>query len=497
MNDIVDPRNLVEVDPKEARRLGAQSLTAYGKIFFPRTFRQKSPEMHEAIGQALYGPSRFNAFEVFRDGAKTTLLRVFTSQRIAYGISRTIMYVSISQPHSVFSLRWLKRQVEFNTKWAQCFGLKKGPKWSDEWIEIWHEVEQCFITILAMGITGQIRGFNPDDYRPDLIIIDDILNEENTHTKEQRKKIEDLLFGALLNSLAPASEAPWAKAVFLQTPLHKEDAIETCMKDPEWNPMRISVFNAKGESNWPSRYPTDMLLKAKEAHIRRGQYRLWMREKECKLVAGEEKAIDITKFKIIDVLPEYMDVIIAIDPASSDKEEADDHAIVALGFKGEEVYVLDYHLAKAVMPDEAANVFFTFVLKYSPRKAAVETISYQRVLKWYLEQEMKKRRIFVAIDAIQDKRSKANRIMQALPGTVAYGHFWVRPGATQLISQADDYDPNVKEQPDDLLDAISTGIIAYNPALRQSSSDDIEGEYKRIREEERETYGELEYGGAP
>lgn len=489
--------DLVLFDSKEARRLGASSLISYGKIFFPKTFRQKSPEMHEAIGRALYAPHRFNAFEVFRDGAKTTLLRVFTSQRIAYAISRTIMYVSVSQPHSVFSLRWLKRQVEFNTKWAQTFGLKKGPKWSDEWIEVWHEVEQCFITILAMGITGQIRGFNPDDYRPDLIIIDDILNEENTGTKDQRAKIESLLFGALLNSLAPSSEAPWAKAVFLQTPLHREDAIEKCMVDPEWNPVRFSVFNSKGESSWPERYPTETLLRAKEAHIRRSQLRLWMREKECKLISGEEKAIDVAKFKMIDVLPEYMDVIIAIDPASSDNEAADDHAIVVLGFKGEETYVLDYHLAKAVMPDEAAHHFFTFILKYNPRKAAVETISYQRVLKWYLEQEMKKRRVWLAIDPIQDRRSKANRIMQAIPGTVAYGHFWIRPSHSELITQADDYDPNVKDQPDDLLDAIATGIISYNPALRQASDDDIEGEYMRIRQEEKTDYKALSYSGAP
>lgn len=485
--------DLVSITPTEAVQLGAESLTKYGRIFFPRTFRQKSPPMHEEVGRALYSPARYNAFKIYRDGAKTTLLRTFTSQRIAYAISRTIMYVSVSQQHAMFSLRWLKRQVTSNHKWADTFQLRPGTKWTDEWMEVSHGIEETPITVLAMGITGQIRGFNPDDYRPDLIILDDVLNEENTATKEQRKKIDDLIFGALLNSLAPASEAPWAKAVMLQTPMNRDDAIERCMKDPQWHGLTFSVFDEKGESSWPERWPLDVLLQEKEAHIRRSQLRLWMREKECKIVSGEEKAIDVTKFKYYDVLPEYLDTIIAIDPASSDREEADDHAIVALGFKGADVYVLDYHLAKAVMPDQAAHHFFTLALLYSPRKAAVETIAYQRILKWYLEQEMLKRRVWVAIDAIQDKRSKANRIMQAIPGLTSYGHFYIRPSMNELITQADDYDPNIKDQPDDLLDAIATGITAMNPAMRANNT--IDGEYSYV-EEERE-YERLEVKGCP
>ena len=332
--------DLVQITPHQAVLLGAESLTKYGKLFFPRTFRQESPPFHEKIGSALYGPARYNAFEVFRDGAKTTLLRVYASQRIAYGLSRTIMYVSVSQQHAMFSLRWLRRQVEHNTRWSQTFGLVKGDKWTDEWMEVKHMLQESdqgsgmpvTITVLAMGITGQIRGFNPDDFRPDLIIIDDILNEENTATPDQRKKIDDLLFGALLNSLAPATECPTAKAVFLQTPFDKKDAIEKCMHDPSWNPVKFGIFDEKGESRWEARYPTDWLQAEKEAHIRRSQYRLWMREKECTLVSGEEKAIDVTRFKTYDVLPEYLDTLISIDPASSERPDADENAVVALGF---------------------------------------------------------------------------------------------------------------------------------------------------------------------
>ena len=484
---------LEKIDPREAAELGSRDLTLFGRLFFPRTVRQETPPFHRDMDAALCGPSRFNAFKIFRGGAKTTKLRIYKAMRISYGISRTIMYVSASQQHSCFSVRWLRRQVMHNQKWAATFGLRRGEKWTDEWCELYHGIEETPITVLAMGITGQIRGFNPDDFRPDLIIIDDVLDDENTKTPEQRKKIEELLFGALLNSLAPSSECATAKAVFLQTPFHKDDAIEKCMLDPEWNPLSFGCFDDQGESRWPSRFPTEVLKSSKEAAVRRSQYRLWMREMECKIVSGEDKALDVTRVKYYDVLPEYLDTLISIDPASSDSPTADDHAIVALGFKGLDVYVLDYHLAKGVMPDLAATHFFNLALLYAPRRAAVESISYQRVLKWYLEQEMIKRRVFVPIQAIQDRRSKANRIMQAIPGYLHYGRFFIRPSMTELVSQMDDYDPSVKDQPDDLIDAIATGIIAWNPSLRQHGAD-IEGEFAR---EEEDRYPALEFGGCP
>jgi len=496
-----------EINAREAAELGATSLTAYGQLFFPRTFRQKSPEMHEAIGRALYGMDRFNAFEIFRDGAKTTLLRTYTSQRIAYAISRTIMYVSVSQDHSKFSLRWLRRQVEHNKRWTQTFGLSPGSKWTDEWMEVkcnlvkdqYQPDMPVTVTVLAMGITGQIRGFNPDDYRPDLIVLDDILNEENTATPEQRKKIEDLVFGALLNSLAPATEVPTAKAVYLQTPFHKEDSAEKCQSDPQWNGMKLGIIEYKDghpwKSRWPDRYPLEQVLKDKESHVRRSQYRLWMREKECMIVSGEDKALDISKLKYYDILPESLDTIISLDPASSDSPKADDFAITALGFKGLDVYLLDYTADKGVMPDKAANDTFNLILLYSPRKIVVEAVSYQRIMAWYLEQEMAKRRMFVAVEALQVKKmSNADRIMQTLPGLMAFGHFFCRPHHTKFLQQADDYDPQVKDVKDDILTAIANGIISSNPGLRLMAAGD--DDMKRLIEDEAE-YKPIRLRGAP
>jgi predicted phage terminase large subunit-like protein len=463
---------LVPVSPKEAIVLGADSLRMFGKIFFPKTFRQDSPKFHDVIGNELYSDHRYNAFAIHRDGAKTSLLRVFAAQRISYAISRTIMYVSVSQAHAVHSVRWLKRAIMFNPLFGDTFQLSKGAKWTDEIIEIRHGIDEVPITVMAMGITGQIRGFNIDDYRPDLIIADDILNEENTATLEQRNKIESLFFGALINSLAPASESPHAKAVLLQTPLHHDDVLEKCLRDPQWHGLRFGVFDDAGESRWPSRYPTEILKKEKESAILRGQYQLWMREKECQIVRGEDTIFDISRLQYWTTLPEDMIVVLAIDPASSDSTTADFNVLIAVGFHGADIYVLDYYAERGVMPDAVAARFFEFVWRFKPRKAAVESIAYQRVLKWYLEQEMLKRRTFIPIDAIQDRRKKSDRIIQALAGALHMGCIFCKAAHSDLIEQMQNFNPMDDSEHDDILDALAMAVTSVNPAMRE-----IEGEF--------------------
>lgn len=471
----------VKITPKEAVQIGATSLVKYGKLFFPKTFRQDSPPFHEDIGVALYNPeNRQVAVEVHRDGAKTTLLRTFTSQRIAYGISRTILFVSASQGHSILSLRWIKRQVEHNTFWAQTFRLRKGNKWADDVVEIWHGADEQPITLLALGITGQLRGFNIDDYRPDLIVCDDSSTDEMTATLEQRKKYEGIFFGALINSLAPRSESPDAKVVLLDTPKSKFDLIETCMRDQSWKGLRFGVFDEKGESRWPTRYPTDELKKAKQDAIRTGRLAIWMREKECKIISEELASFREANLVYYDVLPEKMTVILSIDPASSDSKDADDNVVAALGFHKDDVYVLDYVAEIGQNPEMVFKTVFEFYRRYRPLGVVVESVAYQRMLAWYLESKMREHRIYMPVYQIQDRRRKSDRIVQALGDTSGYGRLKVKTTQTKFLEQFVEYSP-LSGNHDDVLDAVAMGICW---ADNQQVKDWIDAEFELVEEDE-------------
>jgi hypothetical protein len=103
---------------------------------------------------------------------------------------------------------------------------------------------------------------------------------------------------------------------------------------------------------------------------------------------------------------------------------------------------------------------------------------------------MIRRRMFVPVELVQDRRAKSDRIIQALAGLVAYGHLHIHSSMSKLMQQLDDFD-STTDQHDDVIDALAIAIMSMNPALRLSTND---GE---IFEDDEDEYEELSFGGCP
>lgn len=433
----------------------------YGRHFFPKACKQKTPGFHKEIDDVIERPeNRFVAIESYRGSAKTTRLRIFTSKRIAYGISRMILYMSDTETHAAKSLEWIKRNVEHNTLWAQTYRLSPGKKWTETDIEIVHGVFGHTVRVLALGITGQVRGINIDDHRPDLIVGDDLENEENTGTPEQREKISKLFFGAVEKSLVPASENIDAKLVLLGTPLHRDALVEVCRKDPNWVSRRYSCFDTRGLSRWEDRFPTEVLMRDKQSHAQRNQLHLWMREMECRVVAPETCYFKLEWLRYWEVLPEGLTIVIGIDPASSASADADFQAVVVWGIQGKKRYLVEYAQVRGQSPDELMAYIVTLVARHRPRTIGVETVAYQKILKAMLEKTLRARGTFVPVIEVNDRRKKADRIRQIYGDLAAYGNLYVNKSHMDFIQQFADY-PDVTHE--DLLDAGAIAEIAGSP----------------------------------
>jgi hypothetical protein len=282
----------------EIIRLGAVDTEFYGKVFFPKTFRQSSPPFARDLWGPLEDPAaRFVNLVCFRGSSKTTRLRVFSSKRIAYGISKTVLYVGASEAHAIASVQWIRNQVDRNALWSQTFGLRRGRKWEETqiMIEQWlpnakgePELKNS-VWVLAAGITGSIRGINFDDYRPDTIIIDDPQTDETAATETQREKISDLILGAVANSLAPVVDEPNAKLAMAITPQQVDDISQQALRDtqwtsrvfPCWTKETIDLPLSLQLSSWEERFPTATLREQKINAIGRNKLSIFMRELEC------------------------------------------------------------------------------------------------------------------------------------------------------------------------------------------------------------------------
>ena len=466
------------ITPSELVELASYDTKLFEREFFPNAAKVKDAHFHPEIWRLLESSARQVNIQVPRGFAKTTKLRMYLAKRIAYGLSNTILYVGVSQDKAVQSLSWLRKAVEHNAKFRDCFLLSPGDKWTETDLRIINGFTQQECAVLAYGVTGSIRGVNIDDHRPDLIIVDDIVSDENAATPEQRAKIHELLYGAILASLAPRTDSPDAKVVMLQTPLNKEEVSTKALTDPSWLSVKYSCWtdatkdlpDNEKESAWEERYPTPDLRALKQSYLQRNNASTWYREYECRITSPETSVFKPEWLKFYDLPPERgtLHIVGAIDPVPPPSETQlakgmkgkDYEALGILGTTdGSKFYLLDYVYNRGHEPNWTISEFFRLSLKWNPATWVVETVGYQKTLEWILRKAMQERRIFYPIYELKDKRGKFDRINDALAGPASNGVFYCHKSHTEFISQFCDY-PDVTH--DDVLDMVSMGMANFN-----------------------------------
>ena len=474
----------------EIVELGAVDADFFNHTFFPRTFKVPSATLHTEVWAALDSNSRMVNLQLPRDFAKTSILRALMSKRIAYGLAHTILYIGKSEASAIRSISWLRGQLENNRLYTTAFNLKPGKKQQDVELEVWHGTDKYPVWLMASGIGGSIRGINRDDFRPDLIILDDVLSDDNSATQDQREKIEDLIYGAVLQSLAPATESPDAKLVMLQTPLHQEDASTKALTDLSWRSLRFSCWTRETEnlaahaqvSAWEERYPTATLRQDKKNYAARNRLSVFVREKECKLITPETCSFRSGWLKYYDIAPEYGAKVLIIDPVPppSDVQLAknlhgkDYECLMLMQRTGNDFYILDYSTNRGHDPSWTIAEFFTLVRKHNPQMVVVDAVAYQRTLAWLLRRAMEQQGRFWAIKEYTDQRSKFQRIVDALNGPASAGHLYCKREMTEFIEQFGAY-KNVSH--DDVIECAAIGVDELSqPMYDFNLMSDIENE---------------------
>lgn len=495
--------------PAEVVELCAVDTQLYSKTFFPKTVRQDFAPFDRQVDNFIEGPGIFKILKLFRGGAKTTKSRIFASKRIAYGISKNILVIGKSEGHAKRTIKWLKQHVRYNRKWKSTFGLSEGVPWTDTECEILQMLpgmdEPTRVHLIGMGITGSVRGINTDDWRPDLILLDDVLDEETAGTEDQRSKIEDLIFGAVEGSLAPQSEEPNAMILCLQTPLNREDFTMKAENSERTKVLTISILTQDGQSAWPSRWTTEQVLQKKLDYIKRNKLSVWNREYECKLTSPERCAFRGDWLRRWDVLPKYMSHVLVIDPVPpktdlqlrkpGDAVTGDYEALGVTGNYGGKFYEREISVMRGHTPNWTVAEFFRLCTTYKVQYVIVETVGYQKTLSWLLREAMRLKGIYWPILEWDRKISKYHTITDGLSGPMSEGAFLIPPddspqgmhhseGMRQFVEQVQGYPHDVSN--DDALEvgAIGVGYCSGKFVLGDTQVEALDGLQQAEMEED-------------
>lgn len=219
--------------------------------------------------------------------------------------------------------------VEFNPRFLELYGsLKSDSKWTDK---EWTRKGSALIgtnnrTMFARGVGGSIIS-----KRFDIIVLDDILDPENTATPEAREKVTEWLLKVVLPCLKPDGVVVvlgtrWAVEDTYELLTTPEDQLVGNEHGKGWDCLLIPALEgdlndpATLVSYWPEYWPVERLLE-KRKDLGTPLFMCAYQNDVAGLMAG---SVFPVKFEYFDMLPEgNVTIRMGIDLASSEKERAD------------------------------------------------------------------------------------------------------------------------------------------------------------------------------
>jgi len=281
----------------------------------------------------------FNEIVAFRGSAKTTIAMLFYAiWVIVSGRKHFVILISDTFSQVKDHIYNIKNELETNKRLIKDFGsfeVEAETKKKEEWQKVSMVIPRYDAKIVGKSTGQKVRGMRYKQWRPDLIVIDDIEDLEMVRTKEQRDKTHRWLIGNVI----PAGERGKTKYVLIGNLLHS-DAIMSRMKkeinegDRKGKIVEYPLVDKNGNVLWEGKYPNAKSIEAERKQVGANSpigMRAWQREYLLKLVPEEGQVIKDEWIKYYTDIPKD-DIIIkgtGNDLAISKKTTADYTAMVS------------------------------------------------------------------------------------------------------------------------------------------------------------------------
>jgi len=250
-----------------ARTDGPDAVFAYGEYVFGYQPAEHHRKMVSQTLEAIYARSH-GVWLLPRGGAKTTWNNtILLAWLVAKYPDLRVGLVSNTDMQGKDFSRAIKYTYEANAAHKDTFP-DCGPsssKWTDkEWLRSgsrWHGSKD--VSCFAVGVGGAIIS-----KRFDIILMDDILDEENTQTVDQREAVEVWFKKTLKPCLAPDGVVIVIGTRWGEADLYEQFFTPTAQGGFGWESHVVSALQPddKGDlhSYWPEYWPVDRLLRERE-----------------------------------------------------------------------------------------------------------------------------------------------------------------------------------------------------------------------------------------
>lgn len=330
-------------------------------------------------------------------------------------------------------------------------------------------------TVFGYGMQGNLVSSHFD-----VIILDDLVNWDNTFTAEQIEKVKSF-YKSCLDLLEPHG-----KLIVIGTPYHYND-LYAWIEDPQNDIHRDFAIYKKpaytgdfgeGELLFPERLSWERLEKLRRAegptHFA-SQYMLTPILSEDAIFKYDFRYYDESDLKGIELL-----TFMTVDPALSVSKDADQTAMVVVSVDNQGIWYIRDILVGRFGPLELIQQLFYMDDKWKPKTIGIETVAFQKALASFIQDETRRQhRQPMPLKLLKPEHSRATGLsepkqyrIESLEPRYATGMIFHNKDLKANMQLEDQLRRFPKNSNDDIIDALAyQEQIAFPPRGREMRDD--------------------------
>lgn len=446
---------MAEIKYEELSKALSENELLWGMLYCKTYFRKESPLFHlRVLEDSLKFPNL--AVQAPRGSAKSVLLTFLKpSHGIAHKKFHFIIIVQNTYAKAAASLNNIKAEFKENKAVIQDYQIKLIK--DAEGDTVFQHPDGFKTRVLCKGADqlGSIRGERFGAYRPDLILIDDLEDDEMVRNAERRSELEKQF-----NEVIKYAGDGDTRIIVIGTILHDDSLMAKLVSKYQYKNFRKLFFQAKytwkGEvcSLWPQKWSLETLAQmeaedpsgfAKEMQgdpssgsmetMSRENFRYWTIENNQAILFDENSHIK-ARYDLSDCK-----AAISCDLAWEEKRDSDFSVIFpAFMTPNSEILFEEHIYKKGLRPEELEEILFSMTdrLEALTKKRVpigFEKAKLEKVAKHLLGLAMRRRNRYLWLKDLQWDGDKLQRIYTRLSNRYAQHSIYHKRGMGELENQ--------------------------------------------------------------
>lgn len=467
----------------------------FARTYFPHYIKLPSSLLHRHLYDDLpamlehdAGPDRRGHRKVRiapRGAAKSTLIsQIFALWCALIGAKRFIVVAMDVYDQAALMVEAIKVELESNPRLAMDYPefAGAGKRWREGEI-----VTRNQVMILGAGARQKLRGRRYGAYRPDLVIVDDVENDENVLSPDYRDKLEAWIERTLLKLGPPDGSMDF---IMIGTVLHFDAVLVRMSRKPGFEvrhfkavevfPLRMDLWDRwqdlfvnRGEVearsfydmhraamdegaivNWPEVEPLYVLMVERAT-----SETAFMSEKQGEPVSDQSPFRHMTFW--VARQPQLI-IFGAIDPSLGRQGARRDPSAILIGGYNRASGQLDLLEASIVrrLPDVIIADAIALAKIWKPVLWFVEAVQFQEFLRTQLMKEAQRQGVALPAIPVVPIADKTLRIQRLQP-PVAAGHIRFHATHSTLLEQMRQWPGGAHDDGPDCLEMLWSGAVQY------------------------------------